>query len=119
MSRPALLSLPAARRLALAAPTAPGLALAAAAIPAGMASAATSGCTTSGSQVTCVFTETGTAQSWTVPAGSPRPGSPSPVGGGNNDHPPAAGVSRTVGYPAGDEPAAIPGVTAIRERTSR
>jgi hypothetical protein len=30
----------------------------------------------------------------------------------------AAGVSRTVGYPAGDEPAAIPGVTAIRERAS-
>ena len=68
MSRPAVLSLP-ARRLALAAPAAAGLALAAAVIPAGLASAATTGCTTSGSQVTCVFTETGTAQSWTVPAG--------------------------------------------------
>jgi hypothetical protein len=42
-----------------------------------------------------------------------------PLGGGNNDHPPAAGVSRTAGYPAGDEPAVIPGVTAIRERASR
>jgi hypothetical protein len=42
-----------------------------------------------------------------------------PLGGGNNDHFPAAGVSRTAGYPAGDGPAAIPGVTAIRERASR
>jgi hypothetical protein len=42
-----------------------------------------------------------------------------PVGGGNNDHSPAAGVSRTADYPAGDEPAAIWGVTAIRERASR
>jgi hypothetical protein len=42
-----------------------------------------------------------------------------PLGGGNNDHPPAAGVSWTAGYPAGDEPAAIPGVTAIPERASR
>jgi hypothetical protein len=41
-----------------------------------------------------------------------------PLGGGNNDHPPAVGVSRTVGYPAGDKPAAMPGVTAIRERAS-
>jgi hypothetical protein len=42
-----------------------------------------------------------------------------PLGGGNNDHPLAAGVSRTADYPAGDEPAAIPGVTLIRERASR
>jgi hypothetical protein len=42
-----------------------------------------------------------------------------PLGDGNNDHPPAACVSRTAGYPAGDEPAAIPGVTAIPERASR
>lgn len=42
-----------------------------------------------------------------------------PLGGRNNDHHPAAGVSRTAGYPARDEPAVVPGVTAIRERASR
>ena len=42
-----------------------------------------------------------------------------PLGAGNNDHPRAADVSRTAGYPAGDEPAAIPDVTAIRELASR
>jgi hypothetical protein len=42
-----------------------------------------------------------------------------PLGAGNNDHPPAAGISRTADYPAGDEPAAIPRVTVIRERASR
>ena len=41
------------------------------------------------------------------------------LGGGNNDHSLAVGVSRPAGYLAGDEPAAIPGVTAIRERVSR
>jgi hypothetical protein len=42
-----------------------------------------------------------------------------PLGGGNNDHSPAAGVSRTAGYPAADKPAAIWGVAARRERASR
>jgi hypothetical protein len=42
-----------------------------------------------------------------------------PPGGGSNDHPRVAGVSGTAGYPAGDEPAAILGVTATRERASR
>src|SRR5277367_4468249 len=67
MRRPTFLSWPASR-VARAAPAAAGLALAAAVIPAGMASAATSGCTISGSQVTCVFLETGGAQTWTEPA---------------------------------------------------
>ena len=68
MYRSTFLSWPAGR-LVRAAPVAAGLALAAAVIPAGMASAASAGCTTSGSQVTCVFLETGGAQAWTVPAG--------------------------------------------------
>ena len=68
MYRSTFLSWPAGR-LARAAPVAAGLALAAAVIPVGMASAAPAGCTTSGSQVTCVFLETGGAQAWTVPAG--------------------------------------------------
>jgi hypothetical protein len=38
-------------------------------VPALPASAASGACTTSGSQVTCTFTETGGAQTWTVPAG--------------------------------------------------
>jgi hypothetical protein len=38
-------------------------------IPAAQASAATAGCMTSGSQVTCVFLETGSAQTWDVPTG--------------------------------------------------
>jgi hypothetical protein len=67
MHRSAFLSLPAGR-LARAAPLAAGLALVAAVVPAGQASAAPAGCTTSGSQVTCVFLETGGAQTWTVPA---------------------------------------------------
>jgi hypothetical protein len=46
-----------------------GLALAAALAPAGQASAASAGCTTSGSKVTCVFLEAGSAQTWTVPPG--------------------------------------------------
>ena len=68
MPRP-ILSSPYVRRLLRAAPLAGGLALVAAVVPAGQASAATGGCTTSGSQVTCTFTETGGAQAWTVPVG--------------------------------------------------
>jgi hypothetical protein len=41
-------------------------------VPAGPASAAAAGCTTSGSQVTCIFLYTGAAQTWTVPAGIPQ-----------------------------------------------
>ncbi len=37
--------------------------------PAGYGHPAAAGCATSGSQVTCVFRETGAAQSWTAPAG--------------------------------------------------
>ena len=64
MNRPALLSLPAVRRLALAAPLAAGLALAAAVIPAAMASAAPAAlpanCAQSGTTVTCTYTGAGT-----------------------------------------------------------
>ena len=66
MHRSTFVSSPAGR-LARAAPLAAGLALVAAVVPAGQASAASAGCTTSGSQVTCVFLETGGAQTWTVP----------------------------------------------------
>ncbi len=68
MARRSLLSLP-VPRLPRVVPAAAGLALLAAVVPAGPASAAAAGCTTSGSQVTCIFTETGGAQTWTVPAG--------------------------------------------------
>ena len=69
MHRSTFISVPAVR-LARAAPVAAGLALAAAMVPAAQASAASAGCTTSGSQVTCVFLETGGAQTWTVPVGA-------------------------------------------------
>ena len=68
MHRPNLSSLLAQRSLGIL-PLAGGVALLAAMIPAAQASAATSGCTTSGNQVTCVFLETGAGQTWTVPAG--------------------------------------------------
>ncbi|MGH3238656.1 MAG: hypothetical protein ACRDOH_36450, partial [Streptosporangiaceae bacterium] len=68
MHRPTFLSLPAVR-LARAAPLAAGLALVAAVVPAGQASAASGGCTTSGNQVTCTFTFTGAEQTFTVPSG--------------------------------------------------
>ena len=66
-----------ASRLLRAVPRPAGLALAATlgaaglagVIPAGPASAASGACTTSSNQVTCTFTETGSAQTWTVPAG--------------------------------------------------
>jgi len=60
MHRSTFLSLPAGR-LARAAPVAAGLALVAAVVPAGS--------TTSGNPVTCIFLETGGAQTWTVPSG--------------------------------------------------
>lgn len=68
MRRPSLLILP-VPRLRRVVPVAAGLALLAAVVPAGQASAAPAGCTTSGNQVTCIFTETGSAQTWTVPSG--------------------------------------------------
>jgi hypothetical protein len=72
MNRPAVLSLPAVRRLAYAAPAAAGLALAAAVIPAAMASAAPAAlpatCTQSGTTITCTYTGAGT-YAFTVPAG--------------------------------------------------
>ncbi len=75
-SLPSIVSLPAVRVLR-AVPRSAGWALAAvlgaaslvAGVPAGPASAASGGCTTSGTQVTCTFTETGSAQTWTVPSG--------------------------------------------------
>jgi hypothetical protein len=68
MHRPNLLTLlfPGLRR---AVPAAAGLALLVAVVPAGPASAASGGCTTSGNQVTCIFTFPQSPQTWTVPAG--------------------------------------------------
>ena len=68
MHRPNLLTLlfPGVRR---AVPAAAGLALLVAVVPAGSASAASGGCTTSGNQVTCIFTFPQSPQTWTVPAG--------------------------------------------------
>ena len=68
MHRPNLLTLlfPGLRR---AVPAAAGLALLVAVVPAGRASAASGGCTTSGNQVTCTFTFPQSPQTWTVPAG--------------------------------------------------
>jgi len=68
-------------RLLRAVPRPAGLALAVAlgaaglvgVIPAGPASAASGACTISGGQATCTFTETGSAQTWTVPAGVTSP----------------------------------------------
>jgi hypothetical protein len=76
LSLPSVVSLPIVRVLR-AVPRPAGLALAAAlgaaglvaGVPAGPAGAASGGCATSGTQVTCTFTETGAAQTWTVPAG--------------------------------------------------
>jgi hypothetical protein len=63
--------MPAARlRYLLAAPAAAGLALLAVTVPAGQASAASGDCTGT-TTVTCIFTYTGAAQTWTVPAGVP------------------------------------------------
>jgi hypothetical protein len=68
MHRPNLLTLlfPGLRR---AVPAAAGLALLVAVVPAGRASAASGGCTTSGNQVTCIFTFPPSPQTWTVPTG--------------------------------------------------
>jgi hypothetical protein len=68
MHRSNLLTLlfPGVRR---AVPAVAGLALLVAVLPAGRASAASGGCTTSGNQVTCIFTFPQSPQTWTVPAG--------------------------------------------------
>jgi len=67
-SPPAVVPLPAVRLLR-ALPLAAALALAGAVIPAGAAGALPSNCLPSGATVTCTFSYTGAAQTFTVPAG--------------------------------------------------
>src|SRR5260370_10033414 len=92
MHRSTFLSLPAGR-LARAAPVAAGLALVAAVVPAGKASAAPAGCTTSGNPVTRIFLETGGAQTWTVPSRVTQ-ATLTPYGAEGNNHSrhPASGL---------------------------
>jgi hypothetical protein len=122
MNRPALLSRPAVRRLALVAPVAAGLALAGAVIPAGMGSAAAaalpSNCTQSNNTVTCTYGFTGAPVTWAVPAGVSS--AALTLYGGNGADADAAGSSTlvTAGYGFGGAGAKVTGTVSVSGITS-